>query len=197
MQKCKIAGGRGEQKQNVHKKYTTASGSCFLPQPRLAGMKNSLVARALIAIFVRGILAKFSHLQQDRGRTRPSSIYTSPFFLPPCFISRRRPSPSAVRVVSETQRLLWPFPSRPSSVRNDFIKFALIISLGGSALAETTALLFENRAGYAALFLLSQSCTTPVSSQTLYLIKSSYVLDRTVMLRSIQSIHTHTSLHFN
>jgi len=43
----------------------------------------------------------------------------------------------------------------PPSAWNDFIKFALIILLGGSVLAETTALLLGNRAGYAALFLLS------------------------------------------
>lgn len=35
----------------------------------------------------------------------------------------------------------------PSSAWNDFIKFALIIPLGGSVLAETTVLLLGNRAG--------------------------------------------------
>lgn len=129
-----------KQKQNVHKKYTTAVPPPCRGLPWLAGMKNSLVAPTLIAIFVRGILAKFSHLQQDRGRTILSPM--SPFFSPPCFISRRETSLSNrpfLPLFSFSSRL---FPS-PCSW-DDFIKFALIIPPGGSPLVETTALLLGN-----------------------------------------------------
>lgn len=84
--------------------------SCLSRSPAL---KNSLVAPALIAIFVRGILAKFSHLQNRTEGGRPSSMYTSPFFLPPCFISKNVPLSlrEMLRAASETQRLVWTFPS--------------------------------------------------------------------------------------
>lgn len=47
--------------------------------------------------------------------------------------------------------------SPPSLAWNDFIKFALIILLGGILLAETTALLLGNGTRYATLFLLSRA----------------------------------------
>lgn len=77
----------------------------------LAGMKNSLVAPALIAIFVRGILAKFSHLQQDRGRTTLFDVY-KPFLSSAVFhLEKNVPLSEMLRAASETQRLVWTFPS--------------------------------------------------------------------------------------
>lgn len=174
--------------QNVHKKYTTASGSCFLPQPRLAGMKNSLVAPALIAIFVRGILAKFSHLQEDRGRTTLFDVY-KPFLSSAVFHLKKTPLSECCEQYQRHRG--WYGLFFPPSAWNDFIKFALIIPLGGSVLVETAAprLLLGNKAGYAALFLLSQRCTTTVSNQTLYTrLNQAMYFERTVMLCSIESI---------
>lgn len=49
---------------------------------------------------------------------RPSSMYTSPFFLPPCFISRRRPSPSTASSIRDTEAGMALFlpPSLPPSL---------------------------------------------------------------------------------
>ena len=66
--------GRGEESKNrmyIKNTWLQAVAASY----SFAGMKNSLVAPALIAIFVRGILAKFSHLQQDRGRTTLFDVY--------------------------------------------------------------------------------------------------------------------------
>lgn len=123
--------------------------------PRFAGMKNSLVALALIAIFVRGILAKFSHLQQDRGR--PTTLFDvyKPFLSSAVFhLEDASLSPSAASSIGDTEAGMDFSP--PSLAWNDFIKFALIILLGGILLAETTALLLGNGARYATLFLLSR-----------------------------------------
>ncbi|CAL1684094.1 unnamed protein product [Lasius platythorax] len=126
-------------------------------------MKNSLVAPALIAIFVRGILAKFSHLQQDRGRTTLFDVY-KPFLSSAVFhLEKNVPLSEMLRAASETQRLVWTF-LLPHFAWNDFIKFALIILPGGIPLVETTALLLGNGTRYAALFLLSQRSMAMISS---------------------------------
>lgn len=125
----------------------------LLSASALVGMKNSLVAPALIAIFVRGILAKFSHLQQDIGRTTLFDVY-KPFLSSAVFhLEKTSLSPSAASSIGDTEAGM-DFSS-PSLAWNDFIKFALIILLDGILLAETTALLLGNGARYAALFLLS------------------------------------------
>lgn len=99
----------------------------LLSASALAGMKNSLVAPALIAIFVRGILAKFSHLQQDRGRTTLFDVYKP--FLSSAVFHREKTclSPSAASSIGDTEAGMDFSP--PSLAWNDFIKFALIILL--------------------------------------------------------------------
>jgi len=92
-------------------------------------MKNSLVAPALIAIFVGGILAKFSHLPTGQRANDPPSpdVYTGPF-LPPCFISREDVvSPRAPRVARETRGLAWPSPL-PRLVSVGMILLNLLLS---------------------------------------------------------------------
>lgn len=57
--------------------------------------------------------------------------------------------------------------SLPLCLRDDFIKFALIIPLGGSLLAETTGAVAWEQSGDA-LFLLSRAPTAMISARALY-----------------------------